>query len=62
MTRLAIMLAAGRFEDHFYVRLEKDGSFSHERDFFKIGAALRRCGYFCLLTNTGLGPLELLAK
>ncbi|MDR3204201.1 MAG: hypothetical protein LBV23_05610 [Deltaproteobacteria bacterium] len=46
------------FGNYFSIRLAPDGSFNYD----KIELASRYCGFFCLLTNTPLSSLEVLAK
>jgi transposase len=50
-----------KFRNFFLIVLRADGRFSYERDMERIRQASLDCGYFCLLTNTGLSSAEVLA-
>jgi transposase len=50
-----------KYRGFFAIVLGADGGFSFERDMERIRRASLDCGYFRLLTNTGLGSAEVLA-
>ena len=51
---------ARKYKDHFVVNLNPDGTFSYERDHYKIEEEAKYSGFFCVLTNTGLSGKEAL--
>jgi len=52
---------ARRYRAYFEVALAKDGSFSFRRDYDRIDAAAKNNGFFCILTDQGMGSSEVLA-
>jgi transposase len=50
------------YKTFFLIRWNEDGSFSYERNHEKIEARSADCGFFCVLTYTGLDSEETLAK
>jgi transposase len=50
------------YTSYFSIVLRSDGSFSFERDMDKINQMAKYHGYFCLLSNSSLDKVEVLAK
>jgi transposase len=49
------------YKNYFNITLAEDGTFTYERDYEKIDAVARNCGFFCLLTNTGVESSKVLS-
>jgi transposase len=51
---------AKRYQSHFTIDIGKEGAFKFERNYEKIDAAAKNCGFFCILSNTDATSAEIL--